>query len=240
MKKYAQIKQTGRHFKLTFNVKTTSAAMHTLLKRFLKPIRNHLFDLVYYLDLLASEHTTAKRDEHDNNVYWNTTFLFPLLALIVSFAYGNIFMFYSEEGCGGGGGGQSAAPLTIETLSRCPVLMYHQIFPRKAWPQLDTGYFITGLTSACTYAVLLLRGSHSFPGRYIQQTKQPIILRFGKRSKLVVACFGDNFNSDKKTSFVLFEQTCRRALQRPFSSITAVFKHYLALRSPVQTLSVLF
>ncbi|KAH9390403.1 hypothetical protein TYRP_023107 [Tyrophagus putrescentiae] len=157
--------------------------MTTAVTKFLlNPIGDHLLDLVYYLDPLASEHS-ANRDDRQKQSFssssWNITFLGPVLAIIVSFAYGNIFMFYSEESCSASGGQWT---LSLEALKRCPGLMYHQTFPRPIWTQIDISFSIAATCYATVFATFLQKG-HPFPCRYVVDKKQPrIILSFrGKR-----------------------------------------------------------
>ena len=164
--------------------------MSTIAKKSLyEPIQNHLLDLVYYLDPLASEHHTAKKKKWEQQTStisfsrWNSTFLFPLLAMIVSSLYGNIFMFYSEKSCGGG----QSATLTIESFSQCPVVMYHQVFPREIWAQIDVCYFISALSSVLIYATFLRSPSAYSRTRYELQKLSAVsnedIVCFGEESK---------------------------------------------------------
>ncbi|KAH9398042.1 hypothetical protein TYRP_019416 [Tyrophagus putrescentiae] len=86
-------------------------------------------------------------------------------------------MFYSEESCSGSGGQWK---LSLETLKRCPVLMYHQTFPRPIWTQIDISFSIAATCYAAVFATFLLKGPQPFSCRYVVDKKQPqIILSFG-------------------------------------------------------------
>lgn len=203
--------------------------MTTAVTKFLlNPIGDHLLDLVYYLDPLASERS-ANRDDRQKQSFssssWNITFLGPVLAIIVSFAYGNIFMFYSEESCSASGGQWT---LSLEALKRCPGLMYHQTFPRPIWTQIDISFSIAATCYATVFATFLQKG-HPFPCRYVVDKKQPrIILSFRGKSKFLVPDFIEVYSVKILPVYPFFStQDFLPTSQQPFSSIIVVFRRFL-------------
>ena len=121
---------------------------YSLLSRyFIAPIRNHVFDLAYYLDPLADKQKNEKRNSHNKKDF---TFLFPALAVLATWVYGNVYFVYLSS---------ENMPTSLSSIWENPLLMYHQIFPQASWSQVDFGYTIFAATAFAIFFTLFARSS---------------------------------------------------------------------------------
>ncbi len=132
------------------------------------PMTRHALDLAYYLDPVANEHNNKTCFKKKST--WSFTFFFPMISMVATFFYGNVLYVAVTIK-------ENILKLDVKTLKNSSAMMYHQIFPRATWSQVEVAYCILATSAIALYATFLRR---PFPS---EERYKKIILQNHKKKK---------------------------------------------------------
>lgn len=128
----------------------------------IKILKRYALTLFYNFDPLLNAHSVLNFEKHNTNRPFETLYLFPLLILITTYLYGNVYIAYSVTG--------KWLNSRKEIIS-CPHLMYHLILPQETWPQSDMAYSLSCLLSIVMYFTFLFKPNTAVPRYEVKSAK---------------------------------------------------------------------